>query len=340
MSYNQPYTFYLKLTNKCNLKCRHCYNGSSRDQTMSVDLFNRTIDHVIDHAAKHRESTTVIHLLGGEPLLYDHLECVIDAINRTKSIDNIEWAITTNLVHNLTDQHFQIFKACGYKDQSLIQTSWDPSVRFATAHQLKTWEDSVRAITNQSISVQATVSVTSDVVDNYTCQQLFDYMIDHHVDSIQFERVTLTGRAAAIPTIKPTNRKVDQWLADGYRVWDKLYRDKIGCSTFESVERSFDGVRLGCRARVCATHVRTINPDGSVSACPNVANDCFGFDDQSIAAAIDQQVTKESTFNVRCLMCDMFKWCNGDCYQLAHDQTGCPAPKTIYRIIANNRHLI
>ena len=40
-----------------------------------------------------------------------------------------------------------------------------------------------------------------------------------------------------------------------------------------------------------------------------------------------------------CSICKFYKYCNGDCCQLQHDQTGCPGMKRIYEYILSNRKM-
>lgn len=88
---------------------------------------------------------------------------------------------------------------------------------------------------------------------------------------------------------------------------------------------------------MCQKLVTTINPDGSLAGCPNTANSCvFG----SVFGGIDKDkfsssCCKEDTKNQMCLMCKYFRYCNGECFQLQWDETGCPGLRSVMgRILA------
>ena len=56
---------YIELTQKCNLKCRHCYNGSAENLklSMTLDELIRIIDQLSDYGIEK------LQFIGGEPLL-------------------------------------------------------------------------------------------------------------------------------------------------------------------------------------------------------------------------------------------------------------------------------
>lgn len=60
---------WIEITNKCNLKCIHCYNesGENRDQTMSLNDYKGVIDNLQEMGVKK------IQIIGGEPFFYRKL---------------------------------------------------------------------------------------------------------------------------------------------------------------------------------------------------------------------------------------------------------------------------
>lgn len=81
-----PYVIGIKLTNRCNLRCKHCYewNESGYHHNLPKDYKNTDIDlSIITKCIKETEKTrAMFYLWGGEPLLYsnmeDLLQCLID----------------------------------------------------------------------------------------------------------------------------------------------------------------------------------------------------------------------------------------------------------------------
>ncbi|HMK51832.1 MAG TPA: radical SAM protein, partial [Thermodesulfobacteriota bacterium] len=63
------------LTEQCNLRCRHCYQGRRRTQEMTVDEVKREIDGATEMFKAWEEEHGIkvapsIHFTGGEPFLY------------------------------------------------------------------------------------------------------------------------------------------------------------------------------------------------------------------------------------------------------------------------------
>lgn len=75
---NKVNSCYIELTQKCNLKCRHCYNSVKRESIQSLTLidFKRIVDELVDYGVEK------LQLIGGEPFL----------INNKDILDMLEYA--------------------------------------------------------------------------------------------------------------------------------------------------------------------------------------------------------------------------------------------------------
>ena len=92
-----PFHVQLHLTNRCNLKCKHCYEGDrDRVEEWDYDELTRLIEQLEDTFIKWNVEGE-ISLVGGEPTLYPHLIDVMHRINCSKSIKR--FAILTNGVY-------------------------------------------------------------------------------------------------------------------------------------------------------------------------------------------------------------------------------------------------
>ena len=60
---SSPITVHLEVTQKCNERCRHCYNSSHTPQSITGENLNKTIDELIKNKVMH------VIITGGEPLL-------------------------------------------------------------------------------------------------------------------------------------------------------------------------------------------------------------------------------------------------------------------------------
>ncbi len=75
------------LTERCNLRCRHCYQGRRRVQEMTLDELKREIDGATEMFQAWEEEHGIqvspsIHFTGGEPFLYEDLWEVIEYSRR------------------------------------------------------------------------------------------------------------------------------------------------------------------------------------------------------------------------------------------------------------------
>lgn len=301
---------------------------------MSEQLVNHVFDDIVDVATKNNNDRIICQLHGGEPLVYKDLQLVIDNVKRTQQCSNVMWSVTTNLVYKLKPVHYQLFDLMNaFGDQTrFIQTSWDYSIRFENDKQLQLWEHNVKTLIDRGIVVQPTVCVTNLLINDITPKQLIDYIRSLGCNSVNFERITDTGRAVD-NHLRPYNCDLDRWLFDAF-----CYSQSIPNFTvplFEGVVQSVKGELLGCRARRCMSTVTTYNPDGTVGGCPNTMNSPYGTIDKIDNIKKVIWIEKEQTYNPICYTCEYFRYCNGDCFQLSWDNTGCPGMKSIYDYLFN-----
>lgn len=94
MDLSYPFHVQLHLTDKCNLKCRHCYEGERKTVT---EWEYRELLAVIDELDKTFKKWNVdgeISLVGGEPVMYPYLSDLLYYIRKKRFITRI--AILTN----------------------------------------------------------------------------------------------------------------------------------------------------------------------------------------------------------------------------------------------------
>lgn len=327
------YNIYIKLTNGCNLKCKHCFNEiMNNHQKMSNEILEKIINWLIIFRNNHLTDNITIILFGGEPMLYD-LNKIIYLMDSTKKLD-LKWTITTNLIYELTSKHLEIFKRMD-KDNNLplVKTSYDfGNLRFNN-NQEKKWKNNVKLLQNNDIMIQPIICVTNYIVENISVKDFYNFIDKNNIIQFNLERITETGRASK-NKIKPTNQKQNEWLLNIYKEYEK--RNNLLCPLFEGIKQSFKGVFLGCRARRCMEKVITINPDGSIAGCPNIANITYGNLDEINECKKCELIKIEQAKKIECLLCPYYKYCNGDCFQLVWDETGCSGLKNIYEYISKN----
>lgn len=320
------YNIYIKLTNGCNLKCKHCYNEiMGNHNSMSKNTLNKTIEWLKDFRNTHMDDNIDMSLHGGEPLLYN-LDDIQYLLNETQTL-NLNWCVTTNLIYDITEKHIQLFEQMKPFGTPMIMTSYDfGDLRFQNGQE-DIWKNNVQMIQSLGISVQPIICVTDYVVKNISVDDFFKFIDDNNIQRFNLERITETGRATE-NRIKPLNSEQNQWLLEIYKEYQN--REDLICPLFEGVEQSLNGLFLGCRARKCMERVITINPNGFISACPNMANQYYGNLTQVNENKHCALIQFEKNIDQRCLLCQYYQYCNGDCSQLKWDVSGCPGMIDIY----------
>jgi radical SAM protein with 4Fe4S-binding SPASM domain len=86
----------LKLTNRCNLRCKHCYEWNEEGYHHNMDVHTQNAEMPIEIVRKimdeTREAKSNLYLWGGEPLMYSHFDELAELIEK----DNRITAICTN----------------------------------------------------------------------------------------------------------------------------------------------------------------------------------------------------------------------------------------------------
>lgn len=323
------YFLYVKTTNKCQLKCSHCYVDSTinNDEYLNIDY---AINWVNGFCEEHKDDNIIASLHGGEPML-SNIDDNIRLVKETKKNKNIFWSATTNLIYNIDDKKIDLFNEFVQKDgKKILLTSYDIKIRFNQAQE-ELWKENVRKLITLGVDVKPIVCLTSFITLK-NIEQVFNLFIDLGICSMNFERITETGRAIRNP-LRPSNNDLDLLLYDIYELWNRKYRKKLSISLFEDIEMAFNtGYLVGCRARECSSKVRTMNSDGTICSCPNKPENIIRDKNDE-----NKYHSEELKKNNKCYSCKYFKYCNGDCYQLVWDGDVCPAPKKIYEYLYNKK---
>lgn len=115
-TYNNVRIF-VELTNKCNLKCKHCYGGfaCTNNTNLDIDLIKKMIDEASANGVYQFDIT------GGEPTLYPYLEELMDYVYNAGMLMRIFTNLTT-----YTEKFKNLILKYGVKD---IVTSLDSCIK-------------------------------------------------------------------------------------------------------------------------------------------------------------------------------------------------------------------
>ncbi len=338
------WTFYLKTTETCNLNCSHCFTSGINGAKVYWNT-DKIIDWLHRFKNQHPKETDTAHceFHGGEPFLVP-VKQMNDVWKKCNHLwgKNMSWGVTTNLVFKMYNEHIEFIKGpLGNR----LGTSWDPKIRFANNKQYKLWHSNVKLLLNEGVTVRLFISVTKDTI-TYEPITLLRWIRRLGVQEVSFERLTNNGSARKFPDIFPTNVELDEWF---YRM--HVQSEKVGARDWfendflENVYRKFENgaTKCGTFCRDCEEKLFTLNADGTISGCPNSAQEMqFGTIDDDIEILLKSprriiNMIEEKSRNRACYSCPVFQYCGGDCHQLEWEGNVCGAPKTLMLHLANQR---
>ena len=305
---------YIKTTNKCNLHCKHCYMARYRNQDTYFDEI-QTCNWINNYLQYINDKDILISLHGGEPLL-----CPNDKIIYTLDFfrdRNISTGITSNLIFNISDKIDILNKLYDYTfGAKVIKTSFDfGDIRF-TEKTYNTWFNNVKELKKLGFVVGVNVCATKETV-NTEVRYFIDKINNFNIDFINFERLTPPAKETLFPNVISFNN----WFVDLYDNYN-LCNFKIG--NFEQLRDTIRrGIFYGCNKRTCTQDVVTINTNGTIGGCPNCSDRVIftniykNAEDYFNSNVKKSQQQKEKTKKINCLACSLYKYCNGDCFQLS-----------------------
>ena len=130
----------LLLSEKCNLKCKYCFERGTRDDKngliMPDEVIIDSIGFLYDNAIKNRMDNEVeLLLFGGEPMLnFDGVKCALEtglAMN-DRCGHNFRSVLVTNATI-LPDRAYEVFPKFGDLNKLKIQISVDGTKKFHDA---------------------------------------------------------------------------------------------------------------------------------------------------------------------------------------------------------------
>ena len=315
------------MTDECNLGCTHCYNETNcrpvplNDMISFIDRWNEKYD----------DTFFVFH--GGEPFTRD----ISDLLELSKHMKTFR--VTSNMTIPLSEDHIEFLKQC-----RVITTSFDIGIRFGRMKYLNRWIHNMKLFNRLNIPLQMTVCLTKYVL-NISPKKFIHFMSLLPVTTVNFEYITYTGKGANIKSMIPTHKEVDQWLLNLYQYMEEnhIEKDQFTVLNFYQLLAAYYKNYAQTRCIDCCKRMFTINPDGTISGCPDTAGRIIiGNIYQSmdeITSAINNYINSRAIILPRdkCMGCEWFTYCNGGCRSVPFDETGCSFPIETFRYINRNR---
>ena len=316
---------YLRVTDRCNLHCKHCTLSEHRGNSF-VDINSVT---QFLHKLIGNGTGCSIAFHGGEPTL-----CPLNVLeNFCCEFPYATFIMASNMIWSSPTEVISFVKKyCIDKETHVpcIKASYDfGNIRFQSTKERQTCLSNIKLCTDNNIAVQLGVPVTNELV-SIPVQDIVRFLNSFHIDSLRLDM--LRPQQIIDQTIVPSYSQVDKWLCQLYK-----YKNQIHVLLFEElIDAALYGHHESCRTRQCMSTTLTINVDGTFGGCVNNAHVCpygsveTGTTDYEL---LQRLILEEQIRNEKCYLCDLFHMCNGWCYQIPWINNTCPAPKQLMRHI-------
>jgi len=334
--------FYIKTTETCNLNCDHCFTNGKNGR--KIYFHPESIADWCNRVKQYQPNATAhFEYHGGEPFLAP-IEDMWKFYNLTQEHwPDASYGITTNLVHKLTPAKLEFIEKVL---DNRIGTSWDPNIRFENQKQIDLFESNIKLLLDRGCTIKLFVSLTRDCV-NIEPIKLLQYVKGLGVQEMDIERVTSNGLATKNLTVFPSNIEMQQWFLKMHeqmiehdaRHW---FHNGFMENVYAKFEKGF--TKAGTFCRDCEQKLFTINADGTIAGCPNSApTDAWGHVMDDVATSLNAPkrcgiIAEELSRDPRCYDCPVYKYCGGDCHQLAWEGDVCPAPKLLMKELASDKY--
>lgn len=180
--------YYLKLTDKCPSKCKHCYRTKEIGE---LDLNSLSIP---------EDSHIILH--GGEPLLYSNIEELHDFCSNYRYT-----AITTSLCCPVTQERLDLLAYAVSK----IKVSWDPFLRDYTLTQKEYFNQWLDLLDHSKIEFNITLERNLVATDPVL---IINALLDYGISDIHLERLAFTKES--IFSLAPSPKAQDDFVCSFY----------------------------------------------------------------------------------------------------------------------------
>lgn len=329
-------TIYVKTTGTCNLNCSHCFTGGKTGDKTQFDPV-QVGDWIQEFMNKYPASEDYhMEFHGGEPFLVP-IEKLTELAERFHHREGVSMGANSNLTFKLTDEIIGFIKKYLH---SGVGSSWDHWIRWSNQKQFDLWKSNLKVLISHGIEIFLKVSVSKELIKT-SPDWFIDQMESFGVTDVCLERLTMGGNAEENLDIFPDNEEQDNWyLALYLRYKERNPRVKI--RTLDTIETKLklNMVKVDTNCRNCEQNLVTINSNGSLSGCPNMATQKpHAKIDDGVEAFLNSdgridEITKELTWGDTCITCDVFDLCGGDCHRLPWQDGRCGGLKNTLRYLS------
>ena len=309
---------YLKVTDKCNLRCKHCYQTDLSNPLLAdIDVTINFIKSVMDTT----DNINVI-LHGGEPLLAP-IDYLNNLVNRLRDINIKLITCQSNLTMDLNDQLEDFIM----NKLDSIGTSYDHgSVRFTTSKILDKWKYNINYLNNKyGYKMPLIVTFSSELVNSEPIE-ILSLFKGLEVSNVQFEKIVETSNTFTGDYIAPEYGSVDKWYSEFIRLYLIEYNKdnnifKINNPLGDLIYNKSLGYCYNCNSDMI-----TLQLNGDICECPStydVIGNIKGNYTDIIKNVKMNRLIKDRYKSINmCKDCKYLQYCKyGNCYKLPHTIT-------------------
>jgi len=288
---------YLRVTDRCNLNCRHCYSQKG-DSDMSLEALKKA-------GELYPRAKFIFH--GGEPSMVN-VSWLYRAVDILK--DN-PLSMQSNLV-SLSDEFIEFMLEFKERFGSSIGTSLD----LERIKHKKAILDNVCLLAELGFEVTAIITITTPQVEPYF--QLIEEFLKAGGRWFKFQIATPVNGEGFLPVEKIREIFLRGLNVRGNQLWKMI--NNYSC-----------GFPISLFGGNCGRHVRTINPDGTIHVCPELAGE--GLTQFSIGDVTNGETNKgilslfakrEAYLRNHCKE-NCWGYCAGGCFSMAYHSGFFPA---------------
>ena len=272
------YTFLIKPTNNCNLRCKYCFISNaikSSSEMMTIDIAKLAIKQIAEFLGEKNETACKILWHGGEPLFWDSAKFDEILTYMNAQYPKIAWhnSIQTNLTL-LTEDHIKVFKV----HKMGISTSMDgyeqlhnqTRVMHNGEGSFQLFMNKLQLLRDNSIPVGIIVVLTSKNINKVIDIYEFYKSIKQ---SFRINPLLDAGEAIVNNHLSITPKQYSEAMITLFDYWFKD-KDAIPISNFIDwtsalVTRLCD---ICVASNNCQTIFTVIEPNGDISACDRLTS--------------------------------------------------------------------
>ena len=332
---NNEFYFQWHIREKCNLRCKHCYQEDYKDQNeMSIEELKGVADKLV-HTLRKWNKKGRIALTGGEPLLSPELFPLIKYLEKSDEIEKIGILTNGTLIDEETIDNIKEITKLHYIQVSLDGATPRTNDEIRGKDSFHKALKAIRLLNQNGIPVRWMFTIHKGNVNEIS--QLVDLAISEGIDGLTFERFVPCGKGMRDMLLSPEElrdayQRISERADLEYERGSKLTILKLR-TLFACLDK--DGTRDGSNipfkkqlGAMCSIGIDSLCflPDGTVLPCRRLNIPIGNLRTDSIfeiwyTSDLLWKLRDKRNLQGKCKDCDLIPRCGG-CRAIAYAVTG------------------